>query len=206
MIHAFSPEDYRWMQPQEAIEILKFGPCLAGRQSAGDDPLRRPRPSNPAKDAPPQTHLGAVQKAWFLDRLRRSTAAWKIWGHSFGTLVWRTDIQNLAQWQGPILAGLRLRADERWLLRRARRDLRHGAARGHHRIRRCRRRQAQFLGRPGLEGPAARPVRPGRVEFVTGSISAQGLAESLPYNIKDDDPLRALSYRGPERGLHPVDH
>ena len=36
------------------------------------------------RTAPPQTILGAEQKAWFKDRLRRSTATWKIWGNSQG--------------------------------------------------------------------------------------------------------------------------
>jgi alkaline phosphatase D len=39
--------------------------------------------------------LGAVQKRWFLDRLRSSTATWKLWGNSVGMLDWRLDFQNL---------------------------------------------------------------------------------------------------------------
>ena len=35
---------------------------------------------NPQRNAPPQTILGAAQKAWFKDKLRNSTAVWKIWG------------------------------------------------------------------------------------------------------------------------------
>jgi alkaline phosphatase D len=50
---------------------------------------------NPQKNAPAQTLLGAEQKAWFKDRLRRSTATWKIWGNSLGTLDERADPQNL---------------------------------------------------------------------------------------------------------------
>jgi alkaline phosphatase D len=50
---------------------------------------------NPQKDAPPQTILGAEQKAWFKDRLKRSTATWKIWGNSQGALDMRADPQNL---------------------------------------------------------------------------------------------------------------
>ena len=50
---------------------------------------------NPRKDAPPQTILGAEQKAWFKDQLRKSTATWKIWGNSQGALDSRADPQNL---------------------------------------------------------------------------------------------------------------
>jgi hypothetical protein len=39
--------------------------------------------------------LGATQKAWFKDQLRRSTATWKIWGNSEGAPDWRSDPQNL---------------------------------------------------------------------------------------------------------------
>ncbi len=47
------------------------------------------------RNAPPQTILGATQKAWFKDQLRKSTATWKIWGNSQGALDWRADPQNL---------------------------------------------------------------------------------------------------------------
>ena len=46
---------------------------------------------------PPQSMLGARQKAWFLDKLRNATATWKIWGNSFGTPEWRVDPQNLPE-------------------------------------------------------------------------------------------------------------
>src|SRR6185295_9830910 len=50
---------------------------------------------NPQINAPPQAYLGVEQMAWFKDRLRAARAPWKIWGHSFGTLNWRIDAQNL---------------------------------------------------------------------------------------------------------------
>jgi alkaline phosphatase D len=50
---------------------------------------------NSQKNAPPQTILGAAQKAWFKDRLRASSATWKIWGTSQGTFEHRADPQNL---------------------------------------------------------------------------------------------------------------
>jgi alkaline phosphatase D len=50
---------------------------------------------NPRKDSAPRTILGARQKQWFMNQLRRSTATWKIWGNSLGTLDWRADPQNL---------------------------------------------------------------------------------------------------------------
>jgi alkaline phosphatase D len=50
---------------------------------------------NPQRNAPPQTLLGAEQKEWFKDKLRSSTASWKIWANSQGTLDSRADPQNL---------------------------------------------------------------------------------------------------------------
>jgi alkaline phosphatase D len=47
------------------------------------------------KDEPPQSYLGAQQKAWFLEQLRNSKATWKIWGSTTGTLEERVDPQNL---------------------------------------------------------------------------------------------------------------
>jgi alkaline phosphatase D len=102
---AITPADYRWMQPQEAVEILDWGRAWHGGSPPATIRFGGSDVPNSAREAAPQSHLGAVQKAWFLDRLRRSTAAWKIWGHSFGTLVWRTDIQNLPQWSGPAWPG-----------------------------------------------------------------------------------------------------
>ena len=44
-----------------------------------------------------QTYLGPKQRAWLIDRLSASQAPWKVWGHSFGTLAWRTDLANLPE-------------------------------------------------------------------------------------------------------------
>jgi len=67
---------------------------------------------NPRKHAPPQSMLGAEQKAWFLARLRESTAPWKLWGNSVAMLDWRIDFQNLPPDLGP-LAHYWLRPDRR---------------------------------------------------------------------------------------------
>ena len=56
-----------------------------------------------------QTVLGAEQKAWFLDQLKTSTATWKIWGNTAGTLDMRADPQNLARRFHQTLARSRLR-------------------------------------------------------------------------------------------------
>ena len=118
-------------------------------------------------DGPPQSMLGAKQKAWFLERLRNATATWKIWGTSLGTHDQRVDPQNLPDGlraEGLAEVDRRLRRAEQRrlgrLLPRARRDLRHRARPRHHRLRHPRRRPPQLLGRLRREvAAAARQVR-----------------------------------------------
>jgi alkaline phosphatase D len=87
--------DYNGMFPDELMQVLDGGRAF----NAGNPPtelrFKDVHIANPQKAAPPQTILGAEQKAWFKDRLRRSTATWKIWGNSLGTLDWRADPENL---------------------------------------------------------------------------------------------------------------
>ena len=66
------------------------------------------------KQEPPQTILGATQKAWFLNRLKTSTATWKVWGNTTGTLDFRVDPQRLPPgltkpWPGAGYAGFQRR-------------------------------------------------------------------------------------------------
>jgi alkaline phosphatase D len=80
--------------PETANDILE-----AGREYPGGAPatirIGETEVPNPQINEPPQAYLGVEQMAWFKERLRAADAPWKIWGHSFGTLTWRTDPQNL---------------------------------------------------------------------------------------------------------------
>lgn len=80
--------------PETANDILE-----AGREYPGGAPatirIGETEVPNPQVNEPPQAYLGVEQMAWLKDRLRAAEAPWKIWGHSFGTLTWRTDPQNL---------------------------------------------------------------------------------------------------------------
>ena len=72
----------------------------AGRTANGGSPpatlsFREATIPNPRKDSAPRTILGAVQKAWFKDQLKRSTATWKIWANSLGALDIRIDPENI---------------------------------------------------------------------------------------------------------------
>ncbi len=83
------------MFPEELMEVLDGGRAYDGGHPPAEVHFGEAKVKNPQKDAPPQTILGAQQKAWLKDRLRASSATWKIWGNSQGTLEHRADPQNL---------------------------------------------------------------------------------------------------------------
>ncbi len=86
---------FNGMFPDELQQFLDGGRAFNGGNPPAELRFGDSSIPNPQKDAPPQTILGADQKAWFKDQLRRSTATWKIWGCSLGCLDLRADPQNL---------------------------------------------------------------------------------------------------------------
>ena len=168
-----NPDFPGWL-PEEVLEILDGGT------------LRR--------DEPPQTILGPEQLRWFLDRLRGSSATWKVWGNSLGTLDLRLDPQHLPAgttkpWHGRGYAGMSL-ADfgtayrERSAIFDAVRD---GGITGFAIVSGDRHSFWAGLAAKGLPPKAFEPVG---VAFVTGSISAPGLVESYEHGLPKDHPLR----------------
>jgi alkaline phosphatase D len=93
-VAGFGPE-FPGMFPEDAAQILDGGRAFNGGNPPAEIAFNGARVANPRKDAPPQTILGAEQKAWFKERLRNSKATWKIWGNSQGALDSRADPQNL---------------------------------------------------------------------------------------------------------------
>ncbi len=87
--------EFLGMFPEDAMEILDGGRAFNGGRAPAEITFGDARVPNPQKQAPPQTILGAEQKRWFKDRMAQSTATWKIWGNSQGSLDWRADPQNL---------------------------------------------------------------------------------------------------------------
>ncbi len=88
-------KDYNGMFPDDAMQILDGGRAFSGGNPPAEIRFQEQSIPNPQRNAPPQTILGATQKAWFKDKLRKSTATWKIWGCSLGCLDWRADPENL---------------------------------------------------------------------------------------------------------------
>jgi alkaline phosphatase D len=87
--------EFTGMFPEDAAQILDGGRAFNGGNPPTEIRFNDQRVPNPQRNSPAQTILGAKQKAWFKERLRKSTATWKIWGNSEGALDWRSDPQNL---------------------------------------------------------------------------------------------------------------
>ena len=83
------------MFPEDVMQVLDGGRAFNGGNPPAELRFKDKHVANPQKNAPPQTLLGAEQKAWLKDQLKRATATWKIWGNSLGTLESRADPENL---------------------------------------------------------------------------------------------------------------
>ena len=182
---------------EEAMRLLDAGRAAAGGrppQTIAFGALALP---NFRKDEPPQTMLGPAQKAWFLERLRASTATWKVWGNSLGTLDWRADPQNLPAgltkpWPGAGYACFGGGGD--WSTCYSERAEIYDAVR-----------EAGITGFltvsgdrhsfwAGLSAKALPPAafEPVGVAFITGSVSAPGIVEAYEHRFPKEHPLRAL--------------
>ena len=86
---------YNGWFPEDLQQVLDGGRAFNESNPPAELAFGETRIPNPQKDAPPQSILGATQKAWFKDQLRNSKATWKIWGNSEGAIDERIDPQNL---------------------------------------------------------------------------------------------------------------
>ncbi|HEX7880863.1 MAG TPA: alkaline phosphatase D family protein [Candidatus Eisenbacteria bacterium] len=87
--------EFMGMFPEPLMQVLDGGRAFGEGTPPSELRWNEAHVANPQRGAPPQTILGAEQKAWFKDQLTRSTAVWKIWGNSLGTLEYRADPNNL---------------------------------------------------------------------------------------------------------------
>jgi alkaline phosphatase D len=188
--------DYPFLSPEEAMKVLDAGRAYNDGHPPETIALGYKSMPNFRKNEPVFTVLGAPQKAWLKDRLATSQATWKIWGATNGTLDMRADPQNLpaglakSAWPGAGYAtfgggDFSAALSERGELYDFVRD----------------RKVTGFVTVSGdrhsfWAGYAAKALPPEKFEpvgitFITGSISAPGLAESLEYGLKTH-PLRPL--------------
>ena len=196
---AFDLPDYPLLVPQETLEQLDGGKTENGGRPSETITIGDKSIPNFRKAEPAFTMLGGAQKAWLKDRLARSTATWKIWAPTNGPLDMRTDPQNLpsglakSAWPGKDYGSF---GGGDFSTAFAERAEIYGLVRD--------RKIAGFVTVSGdrhsfWAGYAAPSLPPAGFEpvglsFITGSISAPGLAESMEYGLKTH-PLRPLFVR-----------
>jgi alkaline phosphatase D len=192
----FSSRDFLDFFPQEAMEILDGGRAYNGGKPPDTIRYGDQQVANFRKNEPPQTLLGAEQKAWFLDQLKRSKATWKVWGNTAGTLDFRADPQNLPEgvgkpWPGAGYAGFGGGDHSGAYVERAEiYDLvRSAGITGFVTV--AGDRHSFWAGLAAKSLPP-QPFEPVGIAFVTGSISAPGLVEAYEHTLSKTHPLRPL--------------
>jgi alkaline phosphatase D len=193
---ALSDRDFLDFIPQEAMEILDAGRAYGGGKPPATIRFGTAEVPNFRKDSPPQTILGAEQKAWFLGKLRGSTATWKVWGNSLGTLDWRVDPQNLPegvgkQWPGGGYAGFGGGDHSGAYVERAEiyELIRNAGITGFVTVAGDRH---SFWAGLAAQSLPPQPFDPVGIAFITGSVSAPGLVEAYEHKLAKTHPLRAL--------------
>jgi alkaline phosphatase D len=187
--------DFPFLFPQEALEVLEAGRDYNGGKPPDTITVGASTIPNFRKDEPTFTVLGQTQKAWLKKQLTDSKATWKIWAATNGTLDMRTDPQNLPegltrQWPGKGYANFGGGDFSAALSERAELyDLVHEAGvTGFVTV--SGDRHSFWAGYAAKDLPPAK-FQPVGVTFITGSISAPGIAEATEHGLKGN-PLRAL--------------
>jgi alkaline phosphatase D len=201
-------DEFIEMFPESGMRLLDGGRAFNGGHPPAEIGFNDARVPNPQRDAPPQTLLGAEQKAWFKKRLASSTAVWKVWGNSLGTLDRRADPQNLPagltkeSWPEGAYASLGGGDYGTAFMERA--EIFNHV------------RDAKITGFAIVSGDrhsfwagyAAADLPPGKFEpvglsFVGASLVSPGAMESYEHRLPNDAPLRALFLADREDGAKP---
>ena len=192
----FQPQQFPFVLSDSVVDVLDAGREFNHGKPPDEISFNGKSVPNPRKNSPPQSMLGAAQKAWFLEKLRASSVPWKLWGNSIGMGEWRIDFQNLPEGVGPKWpdAGYATFVDDDWSA------YRHERAEVLDFIR-----SKQITGvvalcgdRHAFEAALVAPALPPKkfepviAEFITGSISAPGLFEAAEYSLPKEHPLRAI--------------
>jgi len=221
--HSFSGDDPTDADGVEKIYDPKFGGMFseeamialdAGRAYDGGKPpaelhFRDARIPNPRKNTAPRTILGADQKVWFKNQLRRSKATWKIWGNSFGTLDHRADLQNLPAgmvekpWSADTYAQLGsydygsayAEREEIYDLVRDAKITGFAIVSGD---------KHSFLAGYAAAYLPPRKFEPVGLSFIGASLTSPGTMEAVEHNLKKTNPLRALYLADRPDGAKPA--
>jgi len=203
----FATKDFPELIPQEALEVLDAGRIYAGGKPPDSIAFGDKQIANFRKQEPPQTILGAEQKTWFLNRLKTSTATWKVWGNTTGALDCRADPKNLppgltVPWPGKGYAGFNSGDHSNAYVERAEiySFVRGEGITGFATVAGDRHSFWAGLAAETLPPKAFDPVG---ISFIVGSISAPGLVEALEHQLAKDHPLRALYLAKPPGANRP---
>lgn len=189
---AFAVQGYNYFLPQDANDAIDIGRAYRGGHPPQTIRFNDRDVPNPSINLPPTTTLGPTQRAWFIEQLRSARTTWKIWGHSFGTLQWRTDLQNLpadfrpawpSQSYGLMNDNFRGELYEIFDVVKNEGITNFAVVAGD--------KHSFWAGKLTKELPPDH-YDPIGVEFITGSISAVGFAEAVEGRVAHDDPLRVL--------------
>lgn len=201
-------KEYMGMLPEPLMQILDGGRAYNGGNPPAAVSHNGVEVPNPQRTAPPQTILGMEQKAWFKDKLRTSTATWKIWGNTMGALDSRADPQNLpaglvkAPWPPHTYAALSAydygsawaeRAEIYQLVRDAN-ITGFAIVSGD--------RHSFWAGYASAELPPGK-FEPVGLSFVGGSLTSAGTMEAYEHKLPKNAPLRALFLADKEAGGKP---
>ncbi len=200
----FKPSGFPQGIPADILETLDAGRTANNGHAPEKIAFNGAMIANPRKDGTPLSMLGKIQKGWFLNSLRTSTAPWKLWGNSVGMVDWRLDFHNLpanfpAKWPG---SGYATMIDDDWSGYRSERAeildyvREHGIA-GFATLAGDRHAFSAGVVSPSLPPEKFEPVG---VEFITASISAPGLFEALEYGLPKDHPQRPIFVHEPVGG------
>jgi len=190
-------DEFLGMFPEPEMQVLDGGRSFNGGNPPAEIRFNDAHVPNSQRSAPPQTILGAEQKQWFKERLKSSTAVWKIWGNSLGALDWRADPQNLPagltreSWPRDTFANLGGGDySTAWVER----------AEIYHLVR-----DAKITGFAIVSGDrhsfwagyATAELPPGKFDpvglsFVGGSLVSPGVMEAYEHRLPKDAPLRPL--------------
>ncbi|HET7433811.1 MAG TPA: alkaline phosphatase D family protein [Thermoanaerobaculia bacterium] len=190
-------EEFIGMAPESMMQILDGGRAFNGGHPPAEVSFNDTRVPNPQRNAPPQTILGAEQKAWFKEKLKSSTATWKIWGNSQGALDWRADPQHLppgltkeswpkdayAQLGGGDYGTAYMERTEIYDLIRDAKITGFAIVSGD--------RHTFWAGYAAAELPPAK-FEPVGLSFVGASLTSPGTMEAYEHNLPKDAPLRPL--------------
>ena len=201
-------DEFIGMFPESGMRVLDGGRRFNGGNPPPEIRFNDAHVPNPQRNAPPQTLLGAEQKAWFKGKLKSSTAVWKIWGNSLGTLDWRADPQNLpsgltkeswppdafAALGGPDYGTAYTERAEIYQLVRDAKITGFAIVSGD--------RHSFWAGYAAAELPPGK-FEPVGLSFIGASLVSPNVMEAYEHNLPKDAPLRPLFLADKEAGAKP---